>query len=102
MTLKAINPATNEVTSEYPVMTLEQVMTILEQTHNAFNPWSKTDFVQRSRYMRQAAQILRKKIEHYAYLMAIEMGKPIAQGRADVLGIVNFMQSMRNNFFSPS
>ncbi|MGB6976864.1 MAG: NAD-dependent succinate-semialdehyde dehydrogenase [Gammaproteobacteria bacterium] len=84
MKLQAINPTTNEVISEHAVLTSEQITNILQQTHAAFDKWRKLDFSERSRPMRQAAQVLRKDSERYARLMAEEMGKPLTQGRAEV------------------
>jgi succinate-semialdehyde dehydrogenase/glutarate-semialdehyde dehydrogenase len=82
--LQSINPATEEVMGEYPALTEEQIALILQQTQRAFDNWRKVDFAERGRYMRQAAQILTKGSERYARLMAEEMGKPIAQGRAEI------------------
>ncbi len=64
-------------------MTSEEVKEIIEKTHQEFLHWRHTSFTERSSKMKKAAEILRKNKEDYAYLMAVEMGKPVAQGRGE-------------------
>jgi succinate-semialdehyde dehydrogenase/glutarate-semialdehyde dehydrogenase len=56
---------------------------MVEQAQRAFLDWRETDFATRARLMREAAQLLRNHAEEYARLMALEMGKPIVDGRAE-------------------
>ena len=46
--------------------------------------WKETSFGQRSKLMMNAADVLRRNKEDYSRLMTLEMGKPIAQSRAEV------------------
>lgn len=84
MTMKAINPATGEFIKEYQELSLEQTEQIIEKSHQAFLLWKETDFASRARYMKKAAEILRKKANDYGKLMSLEMGKPIKEGKAEV------------------
>ncbi len=84
MAIDAINPATGETIKEYAEMTPDQVRTAVANSHQAFIDWRRTGFPERSALMRQAAAVLRERREPYARLMADEMGKPIAGGRAEV------------------
>jgi succinate-semialdehyde dehydrogenase/glutarate-semialdehyde dehydrogenase len=52
--------------------------------NNAFEEWGDTSFNFRSELMTKAANVLRRKKEQYSKLMTLEMGKPIAQSRAEV------------------
>ena len=81
--MESINPATGKVIQTYNDMTPEQVVAILEDVHAAFLSWRRTSFSERGRFMKNAAEILRAKKEEYGRLMAEEMGKPVAQGRAE-------------------
>jgi len=83
MTMKAVNPATGETIKEYEEMTPEEVKSVIEKSHQAFLSWRKTGFTERASLMKKAAQIFRDKSDDYARLMAEEMGKPIASGRAE-------------------
>jgi succinate-semialdehyde dehydrogenase/glutarate-semialdehyde dehydrogenase len=84
MSLLAINPATDEIIQEYDEMKSAEVREIIEKTQQAFLTWRGTSFAERSNLMRGAARTLRERVSEYSKLMAEEMGKPIAQGRAEV------------------
>ncbi|MDY7091742.1 MAG: NAD-dependent succinate-semialdehyde dehydrogenase [Acidobacteriota bacterium] len=83
MTLETINPATGEVLCTYQRTTTEEVRTSIEECHQAFLRWRRTDFSERAEKMRKAAEILRQRADEYAVLMAREMGKPVAGGRSE-------------------
>ncbi|MCU0405702.1 MAG: NAD-dependent succinate-semialdehyde dehydrogenase [Ignavibacteriaceae bacterium] len=61
-----------------------EVNETIDLTNNAFEKWKQTSFIDRSRLMMNASNILRVKKEEYSKLMTLEMGKPIAQSRAEV------------------
>jgi len=82
--LKSINPATEKEINFYNEMTLEESSSIINSTHQSFLSWKETSFQHRSLKMKNAAQILRKKIRKYAELMTREMGKPIQQSYSEV------------------
>ena len=83
MPIESINPTTGEVIKQYQEMAPDTVRQILEESEQAFQSWRKTSFAERARPLRKAAEILRKNADEYARLMALEMGKPIADGRAE-------------------
>ncbi|UCH09207.1 MAG: NAD-dependent succinate-semialdehyde dehydrogenase [Fidelibacterota bacterium] len=84
MLLEAINPATGETIRTYPETTPAEVQARLHAANQAFSEWRRTDFADRADVMHQAARILRDRNNEFAALMALEMGKPIAEGRAEV------------------
>ncbi len=82
--MKAVNPATGALVAEYPDLAPAEVARAAEQTHAAHQAWRQTSFSHRAALMQQAAAVLRaQKLEH-ARLMAVEMGKPVTQGEAEV------------------
>lgn len=83
MDMKVINPLNGEEIKSYPAMAQSAVNPAIDCCHNAFLKWRKTPLPVRSRHMRAAARILRKKTNQYAELMALEMGKPIREGQAE-------------------
>jgi len=83
MTIKSINPATGQMIKEYEEMPPALVRNIIEDSQKAFLDWRKSDFASRARSMKKVAQILRDDKQQYARLMAEEMGKPVAAGRAE-------------------
>ncbi len=83
MSIVAINPATGETIKTYREMEPAEVAAALEASHQAFLEWRRTSFAERATLMKKAARILRENQHEFAVLMANEMGKPIAQGRAE-------------------
>lgn len=82
--LISVNPATSEVIKTYSKMSAEEIHSIIKQVNDEFIRWKETSFETRSQLMFNAARILRKNIKDYSELMTYEMGKPIAQSRAEV------------------
>ena len=83
MTIEAINPATEERIRTYEQTSWEQIESILDGMQKTFLSWRETDFAERTKKMKVAARILRDHKDEYARLMADEMGKPLAQGKAE-------------------
>ena len=82
--LNSINPANLQIIKTYSRMSPSEVSEIIDLTNNAFEEWRQTSFSLRSELMMKAANVLRAKKEEYSRLMTLEMGKPIAQSRAEV------------------
>ncbi len=82
--LQSVNPANLQVVKTYPQMQPSEVSKIIDLSNNAFEEWGYTSFNFRSELMTKAANVLRRKKEQYSKLMTLEMGKPIAQSRAEV------------------
>ncbi len=84
MTITSVNPTTGATIREYQEMLPDEIDRIIERSQAAFGGWRKTGFSDRAAVMRKVADILRERAESYARLMAEEMGKPVAAGRAEV------------------
>src|SRR5258705_6526013 len=84
MSIQSINPATGEVLENFPETTSAEIERILQSADATFEQWRRRPFPERAKRMRQAAQVLRNGKEKYARTMALEMGKPIGQGEAEV------------------
>jgi succinate-semialdehyde dehydrogenase/glutarate-semialdehyde dehydrogenase len=84
MAIESINPTSGERIATYREVSREEVTAILAAADRAFHRWRRVDFAERSELMRRAAAVLRERAKEYAILMAQEMGKPLAQGRAEV------------------
>jgi len=84
MSLKSINPTTDEIVKEYPEHTPEEVADILAAADAAFPAWRAAGPTHRGQILRRAGALLEERKDALALLMATEMGKPVAQGRAEV------------------
>jgi succinate-semialdehyde dehydrogenase/glutarate-semialdehyde dehydrogenase len=81
--MQSINPANGELIAEYPEPSPAEVAAILKASRDAFQKWRRTSFVERADPLRRAGTLLRERRDDLARLMALEMGKPLAQGRAE-------------------
>ncbi|MDX9758647.1 MAG: NAD-dependent succinate-semialdehyde dehydrogenase [Bacteroidota bacterium] len=84
MRFEAINPATGALLRRVEAHAADAVGRIVEQSATAFHAWRTEPFSARSALLRRAAELLRAEQEHHARLITMEMGKPIAQSRAEV------------------
>jgi len=84
MSLTAHNPATGVVLHSLPSLDEAGLERKLARAAEAFRSWRGTPFPERARLLRAAAALLRKDVQRHAELMALEMGKPLAAGRAEV------------------
>jgi succinate-semialdehyde dehydrogenase / glutarate-semialdehyde dehydrogenase len=82
--LQSVNPANLQILRTYSQMQPSEVRSIIDLTNEAFEEWRQTPFKLRSELMMNAGKVLREKREEYSKLMTLEMGKPIAQSRAEV------------------
>lgn len=81
---QTVNPATGEDGKAYDGHTLDEAKAILGQTRAAFEGWRRTTYADRALLMKKAAAVLRARKDEYAALMTAEMGKTLADGRAEV------------------
>ncbi|MCG6928531.1 MAG: aldehyde dehydrogenase family protein, partial [Acidobacteria bacterium] len=83
MTLRSLNPATGKTIREYPEASAQEVAATLAAARAAFASWRRRPFSERAGPLKRAGELLRERREELARLMALEMGKPLAQGRAE-------------------
>ena len=84
MALESINPATGVLLEQFVEWSHTQAAQVVDQTQQAWLGWRSTSFAERATLMQAAAQVLRDNVDLYARTMALEMGKPISEGRAEV------------------
>jgi len=85
MPIESVNPYTGRVERRFRAFNWAKTERILTQAHRAFAEWRTTDFAHRRRLMHRAAELLRERQDELARLMAVEMGKPIVDGRAEAV-----------------
>lgn len=78
------NPATGRPLRTYRPHTAREVERTLAQADRAFAAWRALSFAARARHLRAVARELRRGADDYAALITAEMGKPIAQARAEI------------------
>jgi succinate-semialdehyde dehydrogenase / glutarate-semialdehyde dehydrogenase len=83
MAITSINPASGETIKTYDEMTPEQAAAAVVTAHETWRTWRTTSFAARAKPMKKTAEVLRKRKDELAKLMALEMGKPLSQGVAE-------------------
>lgn len=84
MPYASVNPATGQTIAEFPDWGDGRLAEALELTCAAWRNWRRADFTQRGLHLTKVAELLRKRTETYAALMAEEMGKPLREGRLEI------------------
>lgn len=84
MALESVNPFNGITIHKYETDSAEKVGKKIADTHKAWLSWRDTPFEERSAHLINIAQILRHKSEELARLMAMEMGKPLKAGIAEI------------------
>src|SRR5262245_18795742 len=79
MGLTSISPATGEAIETYRELTDAEIDVAIASTHAAWEAWRSTTYASRGALLRAAARVLRDRSDELAHLMALEMGKPLAQ-----------------------
>ena len=84
MAIESINPATQEVLASFEEHSEQRLNEVLNRSVDAFRQWRLQPFSHRAQLMNAAARRLRADAGRLAELMTLEMGKPIAQSRAEI------------------
>jgi len=83
MAITSTNPANGETLDTYEELAPADAAAAVDETHAAWQRWRATSFSDRAGLMKKAAGALRERRADLARLMALEMGKPLAQGVAE-------------------
>lgn len=81
---RSVNPATGETVAAFPTAGARDIEAALDQASSAFRQWRREPFEARRRLNERLAGALEANADELAGLMALEMGKPLAQGLAEV------------------
>ncbi|PQJ81168.1 NAD-dependent succinate-semialdehyde dehydrogenase [Polaribacter glomeratus] len=84
MEFKSINPYNNQQVGNYTALTEVELDKKLSKSQKAFTTWRNVPIAERCALIKKAGQILRNHVEEYAKMITLEMGKPIAESRAEV------------------
>jgi succinate-semialdehyde dehydrogenase/glutarate-semialdehyde dehydrogenase len=80
-----VNPTTGEPVRRYALLSEAELETKLALAESAFRSHRLSSLADRAKAMLAAADLFEAEQERHAALMTLEMGKPIAQGRAEVV-----------------
>jgi succinate-semialdehyde dehydrogenase/glutarate-semialdehyde dehydrogenase/succinate-semialdehyde dehydrogenase len=84
MSFDSTNPTTGELLGTYPEHTAHDVELRLQSAWDGWKKWSRTPLSERTAFLIRLADLLEKRVEEYARLITMEMGKPIGEARGEV------------------
>lgn len=84
MAIATINPATGITEAEYPAIDAAELERRVTLSAEVFREYRTTSFAQRAEWMHAAAALMENDAEELAATITREMGKPLAQSRAEV------------------
>lgn len=84
MSIKSIDPTNGKAIKSYPETTKVQVVKKIEQGHKAWIQWQKSSMKERAALLMGLADQLHIQRAELARLMALEMGKPLNDGLAEI------------------
>lgn len=84
MVFTTINPYNGQELHSYTEHTEAEVLAMLQNAHDAFTAWRTVPLEHRAQLMARAGHVLRANVDEYAQTITLEMGKPIAESRAEI------------------
>ncbi|MGL4574476.1 MAG: aldehyde dehydrogenase family protein, partial [Burkholderiaceae bacterium] len=85
---KVLNPATGQVLCEVPEASIEQINRAVAGAHRAFESWSETTPMERSRLLLKLADAIEARGEEFARVESLNCGKPFARALGDEIPAV--------------
>ncbi len=83
MAIATIDPTTGELVAEFAAHTPAETEERIASAHAAYRALRSTEFAERAAWMRAAADLLDEEREQVAAMITLEMGKTLAQARAE-------------------
>ncbi|HAM15218.1 MAG TPA: aldehyde dehydrogenase [Eggerthellaceae bacterium] len=87
-----INPATEEVISEFPMATEEDVAAAVDAAFEAQKSWEKVPAIERANYLMELVELVKENQDVLARATSEEMGKPIAQSTDEAGWLAAYIQ----------
>jgi succinate-semialdehyde dehydrogenase/glutarate-semialdehyde dehydrogenase len=80
-----INPATEDAFASYPMANEGDVSAALDAARQGFRKWKATSPWERAEILRRISNLLRERIDDIAETMTLEVGKPLAEARGEIV-----------------
>lgn len=88
------NPSTEERLGRLPLVSDADLDEALVSAAKGLKIWRKTPPIQRCATLRRAAWLMRERAEEMAHTMSLELGKPIAESRIEVVRAAELIEWM--------
>jgi len=91
-TIEVEDPATGETLIEVADATVEDAKAALGAAHETFGEWRDHPPRERGDILRRAYDVITERADELALLMTLEMGKPLAESKAEIAYASNFFR----------
>src|SRR5919108_702711 len=91
-TLPVEDPATGETIAEIPDATADDAEAALAAAHESFQEFRNHPPRERADILRRAYDLITERADDLALLMTLEMGKPVAESKAEITYASNFFR----------
>src|SRR3954454_21381028 len=91
-TIAVEDPATGETLVEVADATVDDAKAALGAAHETFAEWRDTPPRERGDILRRAYDVITERADDLALLMTLEMGKPVAESKAEIAYAANFFR----------
>jgi succinate-semialdehyde dehydrogenase / glutarate-semialdehyde dehydrogenase len=91
-TIEVEDPATGETLAEVADATVEDAKAALGAAHETFAEWRDHPPRERGDILRRAFDVITERADDLALLMTMEMGKPLAESKAEIAYAANFFR----------
>jgi len=85
MSILSVNPINGHVVKQYREDTEQEIKEKIEKVHHTWQTYQDTDYLVRAQLLLKVAELLKQRKDELATLMALEMGKPLKSGVAEIL-----------------
>ena len=104
MAYQSVNPYDGKILKTFEELTDKQLEMALETAATCFETWRTTTFVQRAAVVAKAAMVMRTRVDEFAGLVTLEMGKLIEEARGEVTlsaDILDYYAKNAERFLAP-
>ena len=104
MTYQSVNPYDGQLLETFDELTDDQLEAALATADTCFKNWQHTTFAQRAAVVAKAATIMRSRVDEYARLVTLEMGKRIEESQSEVAlsaDIIDYYAKNAERFLAP-
>jgi succinate-semialdehyde dehydrogenase/glutarate-semialdehyde dehydrogenase len=97
MTIATINPSTGSIEQTFDPHDATQIDVRIAEAEAAFLGLKASTYAQRAGWMRRTADLLEAEVDSVARMITVEMGKPLAQSRAEAFKCAKNMRYYADN-----
>ena len=105
MLYQTINPYTEDLVRTFPQHTDGDIESIIAKAEETYaTDWSLRSLAERQAVMKKSATILRERVDEFARLSTLEMGKLFREARSEVLSVrlsSNILPTARTSSWLP-